>query len=104
MIALALALRGPGRLRASAAAASVLDGQMKRCGPGFVFQRGVTAPFEQAFHGVRTARADCAMQGRSAIFVLGINAGAGIEEAMDGFDLPPGVPSGADYVPIRSVV
>jgi hypothetical protein len=76
--------------------ASVLDRQVKWCGAGFIFQRRITTSFEQAFHGGSTSRTDCPVQRCGSIFVLGINFGSGVEQALDCLDLPCRIPIGAD--------
>src|SRR5258708_29282712 len=58
---------------ARSTAASVLHRKVKRCGAGFVFQRRITPSIEQAFHSGGASSTDCPRQGRSALFLLGIN-------------------------------
>ena len=87
-----LPLSGFGRFRAGSAAAGVLHRQVKRRGPGFVFQRRISPAFEQAFHRGGASGADRAVQGRGAIFVRGINDGSGVEEALDGSHPPVRIP------------
>ena len=99
-----LSLCGSGCFRATSTAAGVLHRQVKRGGSGFVLQLRITAPFEQAFHSSRGSRANCAMQGRGAIFVLGIYVGSGVEQALDCLHLSFLIPVGAGYVAIRGIV
>src|SRR5947209_96568 len=89
-----LSLCGSCCFRASSAAASVLHRQVKRCGPGFIFQRRIATSFKQAFHSGGASRTDCPVQGCGAILVLGINFGSGVEQALDGLDLPNRIPIG----------
>ena len=99
-----LSLRRFRCFHASSAAACVLHRQVKRGGPGFIFQCGITASFEQAFHRGGRSRADGAMQRRGAIFVLGIYVGSGVEQALDCLHLSFLIPVGAGYVAIRRIV
>src|SRR5712671_2156758 len=46
-----LALRLYGRCRAGSATSGVLHGEVKRCGPGYIFQRWVTAGSKKTAHG-----------------------------------------------------
>ena len=99
-----LSLGGSRDFRATSTAAGVLHGQVKRGGAGFIFQRRITASFEQAFHRGGAARADCAVQRRGAIFILGVKVGSCVEQALNRAHLPLRIPSGTVYVTIRCVV
>ena len=86
------------------ASASGLHRQVKRCRAGLILKDRITTTFEQAFHRSGTSRADGAVQGCGTIFVLGINLGSGVEQALDGLHLPFCIPSGAVYVAVRGIV
>src|SRR5438445_5328693 len=64
-----LSLCGSCCFRASSTAARVLHRQVKRCGPGFVFQRRITTSFEQAFHSGSASSTDCTVQRFRTIIV-----------------------------------
>jgi hypothetical protein len=99
-----LPLCGPGCFRATPTSAGVLHRQVKGRRSGFVSQRRLTASFEQAFDRGGTARAYGAVQGRGAVFILGINAGSGVEQAPDCPHLPFRIPIGPVDVAIRRVM
>src|SRR5262249_19604173 len=99
-----LSLCGSGLLRPGSTSAGVLHGKVKRHGAGFVFPRRIAACLEKESYSSGTARAYGSVQGSSTILVLGIDVGAGVEQAADGFDLPFRIPRGAVNVAVRCVV
>src|SRR2546425_9753821 len=82
-----LSLRAYCRRRTRSSTARVLHGEMKRCGPGFVFQGLVTACSESKSHCGSAPRPDGAMQRSRTVLVLRMNVGAFFEEATDGLHL-----------------
>jgi len=68
------------------------------------FRVAIAASLEQAFHRGGTSRADGTVQGRGAVFVLGMNVRPGIKQTLDRLHLPLCIPNGSGYVAIRCVV
>ena len=99
-----LALGGFRVVRTAATATRILHCKMKRRGAGFVLQRGIAPGFQQESHGLGATGANSAVQGRGAIFVLGIDSGPGIEETTESVNLFPGAPCRAAQARIRSIV
>ena len=67
--------------------ASILYCKMKGGGPGKVSQRHVTAMVQQAFNSCCATCTDSTVKRSSTVFVLGIDLGAGLEQAQDGLHL-----------------
>ena len=99
-----LSLRGSGHFGASSAAPGVLHGKVERCGSGFVFPSRIGACLEKELYGGSTSRPNRSVQSSCAIFVLGIDGGARVEEAAEGAHLPLGVPRRAVDVAVRRIV
>jgi hypothetical protein len=71
----------------------VLHGEMKRGGPGFVFQGRITAGPEETAHGGCTSRPDGAMQWSSPVLVRRM-VGAFLKQAAESRHLFFGIPRG----------
>ena len=64
----------------------------------------ISAGLEQVANGGGTACPDGSMQRSSAILVLGLNVGSGLEQNTDGFDLAFRIPFRAGDEAIRGIM
>jgi hypothetical protein len=99
-----LSLGSKGRFCAGTAAACVLHRQVKRGGPGVILTGCIRASFKQEMHRGSAARTDGAVQGRRPIFVLGMDVGSGVEQALDGLHLSFRIPGGTSDVTVRGIM
>src|SRR6266567_4954300 len=99
-----LSLRTYRRCRTRSTTASVLHGEVKGCGPGFVLQRRVTAGSEKTSHRRSATRSDRAVQGSSAVLILQMDVGTFAEKVPDSFHLPFCIPCRAADETVRCVM